>query len=165
LSKDTHSRTNAEETRQRLLKDFQTLSEEMENLMHNFFGDKRRFAAYVGRGFMPPLDFFETKTELVCLLDLVGVAPQDLTVKLDGNTLQINGIRREIPGFQRRQYHKMELDFGVFERLITLPESVEANSLRVENMGGFYLIRLRKTVAGLRPTAGVIDSADLDPRR
>ena len=159
------AKINQEDTRQRLLKDFQSLSEEMEILMHNFFSDKRRPAPHIGHGFLPPLDFFETETELVCLMDLVGVAPQDLTVKVDGTVLLINGIRRELPGFQRRHYHKMELEFGVFERMLILPEPVDAESLRIENLGGFYLIRLRKMHPGLRPAAGVIDSADLDPRR
>jgi HSP20 family protein len=159
------TKPQSEDARQKLLKDFQTLSEELESLMRNFFGDKRRAAPYVGHGFMPPLDFFETESELVCLLDLVGVAPQDLTIKVVGATLFINGIRRELPGFQRRHYHKMELEFGVFERTLSLPEPVDADSLRVENLGGFYLVRLRKLHVGLRPTAGAIDSADLDPRR
>ena len=158
-------KVNHEDTRQRLLKDFQSLSEEMEVLMRNFFSDKRRPAAHIGHGFLPPLDFFETESELVCLMDLVGVAPQDLTVKIEGTALVINGIRRELPGFQRRHYHKMELEFGVFERMLILPEPVDADSLRIENLGGFYLLRLRKLHPGLRPTAGVIDSADLDPRR
>jgi len=154
-----------EGTRQRLLKDFQSLSEEMEILMSNFFSDKHHAAPHIGHGFLPPLDFFETETELVCLMDLVGVAPQDLTVKIEGTALVLNGIRRELPGFQRRHYHKMELEFGVFERMLILPEPVDANSLRIENLGGFYLIRLRKLHPGLKPATGVIDSADLDPRR
>jgi len=159
------AKINNEDTRQRLLKDFQSLSEEMDILMRNFFSDKRRAAPHIGHGFLPPLDFFETETELVCLMDLVGVAPQDLTVKIEGTALVINGIRRELPGFQRRHYHKMELEFGVFERMLILPEPVDTDSLRIENLGGFYLLRLRKLHPGLRPAAGVIDSADLDPRR
>lgn len=148
-----------------VLKDFQALSEEMEGLMQDFFGEGRPIAAYPGHGFLPSIDCFETDKEIVCLIELAGVAPQDLEINLDGLKLAISGVRNEIPGFDRRRYHKMELDFGFFERSVTLPESVEADSLRIENLGGIYLIRLKKTHPGLEPKEVDMDMTDPDPRR
>ncbi len=165
MSKSINPKMDADEARQHLLKDFQNLSEEMEALMHNFFSDKRRFAPSPGHGFSPAMDVFETESEIVCLLDLVGVAPQDLNVRIEAGTLIISGVRREIPGFERRHYHKMELDFGAFERLLLLPEPIVVNSLRVENMGGFYLLRMRKIFAGLKPSASSAEAIEFDPRR
>lgn len=154
-----------EEVRRRLLKDFQSLSEEMELLMNNFFDEKRRIMIAQGRGFVPPMDVFETEKEILCLVELAGVAPPELNVRLEAGALYVSGLRREIPGFERRHYHKMELDFGTFERTLTLPEPVEGDSLKIEDLGGFHLIRLRKKFPGLRPGAGEFDPADTDPRR
>lgn len=165
MAKIGHCKINSDEARQRLMRDFQNLSEEMETLLHNFFSDCRRMAPSPGHAFLPAMDVFETELEIVCLLDLVGVAPGDLKVQVDAGTLFISGVRRELPGFEKRHYHKMELDFGAFERILTLPQPVDAASLRIENLGGFYLIRLRKTYQGLRPARGILDSTDLDPRR
>ncbi|RJP80308.1 MAG: Hsp20/alpha crystallin family protein [Candidatus Zixiibacteriota bacterium] len=164
MSRSIHPKGGTEEARERLLKDFQHLSEEIDSLMNGFFGDQQRMAPSPGRGFCPPMDVFETETEILCLLDLVGVAPQDLDIRLDAGALFITGMRHEIPGFEHRQYHKMELDFGPFERILTIPEPVVANSLRVENLGGFYLVRLRKVFSGLRPVTEV-ERSDEDPRR
>jgi HSP20 family protein len=155
---------SSEEARQRLLKDFQNLSEEMETLMQGFFSEKQRLAPSPGHGFSPPMDVFETEDEIICLLDLVGVSQTDLQVHVEAGTLRISGLRGELPGFERRHYHKMELDFGAFERTMTIPEPVEAKSLRLETVGGFYLLRLRKVFSGLKPAAQA-EIADVDPRR
>ena len=148
-----------------ILKDFQALSEEMEGLMQDFFGEGRPIAVYPGHGFLPSIDCFETDKEIICLIELAGVAPQDLEINLNGHKLAISGVRNEIPGFDRRHYNKMELDFGFFERSVTLPEPVEADSLRIENLGGLYLIRLKKTYPGLEPKEVDMDMTDPDPRR
>lgn len=164
VSKSMNPKMDSEEARQRLLKDFQKLSEEMETLMQGYFCDKLHAAPSLGRGFSPPMDVFETESEIVCLLDLVGVEPQDVQVHLDAGMLRISGIRKEISGFERRHYHKMELDFGAFERTLTIPEPVETKSLHGEILGGFYVVRLRKVYSGLKlPTLETAD--DLDIRR
>lgn len=148
-----------------MMKDFQSLSQEMEVLLQNFFNNKANSAFSSGRGFLPPMDCFETETEIVCLVELAGVAPQDLRVNLDGCKLLLAGVRRELPGFDRRRYYKMELDFGFFERTFVIPEPVEADSLRVENLGGFYLVCMKKTKPGLRPGDSYFVPDSPDPRR
>lgn len=165
MPKDLNVKIGTAEARQRLMKDFQNLSDEMENLLNGFFKDKRRSLPCTARGFVPAMDVFETETEIVCLLELVGVKPTDLTVKVEAGMLFVTGVRRELEGFDRRHYHKMELEFGAFERRLTLPEPIIADSLRLESEYGFYTIRLRKVFPGLKPSSAVIDSADLDPRR
>jgi HSP20 family protein len=165
VSKSINPKTNSEEARQRLLKDFQNISEEMENLMQGFFSDKMRAAPSPGRGFSPPMDVFETEDEIICLLDLVGVGLQDLEVHIEAGTLRINGVRRELPGFERRHYHKMELDFGAFGRSLTIPEPVEAQSLKIETLRGYYLVRLRKVFSGLKPATAQDAADEVDTRR
>ena len=154
-----------EDDSKQMLKDFQALSEEMEILMQDFFDGNHSFSIASGRGFLPSMDCFETETEFACLLELAGVAPQDLSVELDGSMLVVSGFRREIPGFDRRRYHKMELDFGFFERTISIPEPITADTLRIENVGGFYLIRLKKKFPGLKNELSQFDPADPDTRR
>jgi len=155
----------SEEKTLRKLRDFHGLSEEMEALMQNYFDESGRYVPHSGRGFLPPMDCFETETEIGCLIELAGVAPQDLEVNLEGCRLMISGVRKEIPGFARRRYYKMELDFGFFERTFTIPEPVDPDSLRIENLGGFYLIRIKKKKPGLQPDDIFFDPASPDPRR
>jgi HSP20 family protein len=165
VPRNINSKSSSEEGRQRLMRDFQNLSDEMENLLSNFFKDKHQSAPYLGHGFTPCIDVFETEAEIVCVLDLAGVAIQDLKARVDAGTLYISGLRREVAGFERRHYHKMELDFGGFERTFTLPEPVKASSMKIENQGGLCLIRLPKVVVGLRPSQPTLDLVDPDLRR
>ncbi|MFH1862188.1 MAG: Hsp20/alpha crystallin family protein [bacterium] len=129
-----------------MLKDTQNTAHDAAYLINNFQNEKRRIAAAVAEpGFQPPIDLFETETELVCVVELPGVAPQDFEVKVRAEQLHICGERREIPGYDQRYYHELELNFGYFERIVEVPHAVVERSLRIENLGGLYLIRLRKT--------------------
>ncbi|TKJ41238.1 hypothetical protein CEE37_06115 [candidate division LCP-89 bacterium B3_LCP] len=148
----------------RLIKDFQTLSEDIDLLMQSFIDDTHPVPG-VGRGYLPAMDIFETETEMACLLELAGVAPQDVQIKLQNRTLLISGVRREIPGFDQRKYHKMELDFGCFERTLVIPEPVKPKTLQWQNLGGFYLIRIEKKFPGLTSHQGTIKQDNPDTRR
>jgi len=44
-----------------------------------------------GAYFLPPVDIFETREELVLLADMPGVAPNDLTIRLEDSILTIQG--------------------------------------------------------------------------
>ncbi|MBU1653066.1 Hsp20/alpha crystallin family protein [bacterium] len=147
------------------LRDFHNLSEEIELVLEDYFSDHDRPIYSASKGFLPPLDCFETENEIICMVELAGVAPQDLKVTQRKHVLTISGERRELPSFEKRRYHKMELDFGAFERHITIPESVIPDKMSIENLGGFYLIRLKKVKPGLKPFPNEHDPASPDPRR
>jgi len=156
---------NPEEKAFKTLRDFRNLSEEIELVLEDYFSDHERPIYASSKGFLPPLDCFETEKEIICVVALAGVAPQDLKVTLRKHVLTVAGERRELPSFEKRRYHKMELDFGDFERHITIPEPVIPDKISIENLGGFYLIRLKKVKAGLKPFPNDLDPANPDPRR
>ena len=67
----------------------------------------------------PPMDVIETEEEILILVALPGVDPDE--VELDGGTLVISG-RRTLPAELRNaRILRLELPQGRFERRITLP--------------------------------------------
>ena len=78
------------------------------------FGDRLR-----GDRWQPDVDVFETETAVVVRAEIAGVRSQDLSVKVDGQILQIGGVRPAAPeGSDVRRLHRMEIASGPFQRQI-----------------------------------------------
>lgn len=69
----------------------------------------------------PPMDVIETEQEILILVALPGVDPDEVEAALDGGTLVISG-RRTLPSELRNaRILRLELPQGRFERRIALP--------------------------------------------
>ncbi len=101
-----------------------------------------------GRGWVPPVDLYETETELIVEANLSGVDPEQVQIHIEGNRLQLRGRRLEQCEPALLGYHIMELERGVFERTIELPAPVEPQSARAVSEHGLLTIRMAKTSGG-----------------
>src|SRR5258706_9903328 len=69
----------------------------------------------------PPIDVLETETEILILVALPGVDPDQVEAVIDSGTLVVSG-RRVLPAELRNaRIHRLELPQGRFERRIVLP--------------------------------------------
>ena len=123
-------------------RDIERLHEELEQL----FDDLWRIPRFVGvrRTFRPELDVFRTEDplELNVVVDVAGVDPEQMQIVVSDRTLVVKGERpRERPECPHSYYH-LELQYGPFERRITLPESVDASGARAEYERGLLRIVL-----------------------
>lgn len=92
----------------------------------------------------PPVDIFETHSELRIEVALPGVELDDVEVLLDGDVLILRGARRLPERYRRARVHRLEIPYGAFERRIRLPEG---RYTLVENdlAWGTLVLTLRKT--------------------
>lgn len=69
----------------------------------------------------PPVDVLETEAEILILVALPGVAPDDVEAVIEGDTLVVRG--RRVPPVELRdaRIHRLELPQGCFERRLALP--------------------------------------------
>lgn len=109
-----------------------------------FFGTHRPAMMHSERGWHPPADLYETEEGLIVRVDIAGIDPGGVSVVLDRKTLVVSGTRNEPAGEQHRQYHKMEVPYGPFERVFKLPCPVCAEKARAEYRDGFLTITLEK---------------------
>jgi HSP20 family protein len=86
-----------------------------------------RFAAHRGV-FRPQVDCFRTEEppELVVVVELPGVEPEELQIIATPTALLVAGERRRPEG-EGRLYQQMEIDYGPFRREIALSEEVSAD--------------------------------------
>ena len=109
-----------------------------------FFGAHRPPLMHADRGWHPAADLYETADSLVIRVDIAGIEIEDISLVLDKQTLKLTGCRREPSGEEKRQYHKMEVPYGPFERIFRLPSPVCADETRAEYKAGFLLIEMKK---------------------
>jgi HSP20 family molecular chaperone IbpA len=95
----------------------------------------------------PPVDLFETPSELWVIAALPGVESEQAEVGIDESGALVIRARRELPAnLSRARLLHLEIPFGYFERRVTLPpgryrvlESVLADGLlrlRLQKEGG-----------------------------
>ncbi len=126
------------------MRDFDDISDELDFLWSNYFKTRRPVLMTLEKGWKPLTDVYETDQEIVIVMDIAGISPQDVKVQLDGSVLTLRGIRREYSSGVKRHYHKMEIDFGLFERRIELPAPVDHERISTRYSQGFLEIRLPK---------------------
>jgi HSP20 family protein len=92
----------------------------------------------------PPIDVLETDREILILVALPGVDPDEVEAVIDNGTLIVSG-RRVLPvELRNARIHRLELPQGRFERRIVLPAGRYAVSRFAVN--GCIVLRLSKSV-------------------
>jgi HSP20 family protein len=105
------------------------------------------------RGFWPAVDSYRTEDppQLVVVVELPGIDPEQVQIVLHGSALIIAGERHR-PTKCNRRYHQMELDYGPFERRIQIHEQVDPEAASATFERGLLQIVLP---IAKRPTGAV----------
>ena len=88
-----------------------------------------RFAAGLRHGFRPAVDCYRTDdpAELTVVVEAAGADPDSIQIVAQGRELVIAGERPR-PRCNGQVYHRSELEYGVFQREITLHEDVDVDA-------------------------------------
>ena len=116
------------------------LIDRAEQLRRQFFEPARPGATHVR--WEPPVDVFETERDVCIIAALPGVAPEDICVEMEGNTLIIVGVRPLPKRGPHAQILRLEIPYGRFERRITLSPRLELADREVKN--GCLVLTLTK---------------------
>ena len=88
----------------------------------------------------PPTDVFETEKALVIRMEIAGMDKSDISIGIEKNQLSISGFRKE--GLSQRAFHQMEIRFGEFQSLVSLPDGLELDKSEADYEDGFLLISI-----------------------
>ncbi len=115
-----------------------------ESDQYHYFNSHKTFICDESVGWRPRVDVYEIKEELYIVADLSYIDPEKVELEVDDDHLIIKGIRDQIGCDRKRHYHKMEIDFGPFERVVNLPFAIDLSSVRQCYKKGFYIITAKK---------------------
>jgi len=92
----------------------------------------------------PATDVIETADELIILVDISGMQSTEISVITDGKTLRIRGVRKAIGPEGKKQFHKLEIPVGPFERTIEIPVPVDYKNVSANYDNGLLKVTMRK---------------------
>ena len=120
------------------------LEDEVEFFFSSFFGTSYPSIYRKELCWKPPTDVYETESNFVVILELAEMKAEEVSITYQEGILMIRGIRKAVPPSERRRYHKMEINYGPFERRIAIPADVDIGNLSAVYKDGFLEIRLPK---------------------
>jgi HSP20 family protein len=92
------------------------------------------------------VDVFETAESVVVRAEIPGVRGEDLRVNVDGEVLQISGVRKVPADPAVNRLHQMEIAFGPFEREVRVKIAFDRERVSANLEDGFLLVTLPKHV-------------------
>lgn len=96
------------------------------------------------RPWAPSVDILETENELLLKADLPGVEMKDVDIQLENGTLTLRGERKFESEKKDGGYHRIERSYGSFARSFTLPETVDAETVKADYKNGVLTVTLPK---------------------
>ncbi len=126
--------------------DFDELSSTLEKTIEGFFRPRAVNPTFNCSecAWKPPMDIYETPTEIVILAELAGVIKDDLEVDINNRAVKIHGRRLGTRPDRNATYRLAEIQYGTFERILYLPVPIDSNNVSASFANGFLTIRLTK---------------------
>ncbi|GIW42694.1 MAG: heat-shock protein [Candidatus Binatia bacterium] len=114
---------------------------ELDRALDRFFADwpefwRPRF------GWFPPVDVKKEGRELLFRVDLPGVRPEDVEVRVSANQLVLEAERRHEEESRGDDYYWMERSYGSFHRAFPLPADADVDGVRAEFKNGVLQVRV-----------------------
>lgn len=93
----------------------------------------------------PSADISETDKEYLIRAELPAVNKEDVQVTLDDGMITIKGERKQHKDDKNEKFHRVESFYGSFERSFSLPDNVNADTIKCESKDGILTVHIPKT--------------------
>jgi HSP20 family protein len=101
-------------------------------------------APTAGEALIPQINASETDKELRVTAELPGVSENDIDVTVDDDLLTIRAEKKVERKDEKENYHFVERSYGVFQRSLRLPFSVEPEHVQARFENGVLTVTLPK---------------------
>jgi HSP20 family protein len=114
--------------------DLFAMERRIDELMRSFLGTRTVFGR---KTFVPPIDIFERKGDLVVRMEAPGLDPaKDVKVTVQDGLLLITGERHFKEEVEEKDFYRMETSYGTFTRSVPLPEGFDEDTITAEYKDG-----------------------------
>jgi len=130
-------------TRWEPFREFVTLQDRMNRLFRESYPEGREEALTTST-FAPPVDVYEDEHSITLKIEVPGIDEKDIDVRLENGTLTLRGERKFEEKKEEGGWHRVERSYGHFERVFTLPDSVNPDGVKADYKNGTLTITLPK---------------------
>ncbi|MFN8485638.1 MAG: Hsp20/alpha crystallin family protein [Anaerolineae bacterium] len=106
-----------------------------------------RRGSQLDTAWQPALDVCETADAYLIKVDVPGVRESDLRLDFADNVLKLVGERRRPYEANSTRMHRIEREYGAFERRVRLPEDIDPGAVEATLEHGVLSIRIGKRAA------------------
>jgi len=138
-----------------LFEDYEDPQNKIKNILDNFFSSQRPLFSLSDKIWNPPTDLYETADAIIIKMEIAGVKSSNIEISIQDNHLIIKGSRLDDPDVTKENYHLMEIHFGNFKRLFTLPSKLSLNDIRAYYKDGFLKVIIPKVEGKRKPDISI----------
>lgn len=102
------------------------------------------FALGGGSGWAPALDVHEDSENITITVEAAGMKKDDFEISIEDDAIKIAGRREAKVDERRGESFRSERAFGQFQRTVTLPSAIKADSVRATYQDGILSVVLPK---------------------
>jgi HSP20 family molecular chaperone IbpA len=95
----------------------------------------------------PPIEVFETESELVVRAEIGGLSGNEVEVLVDGDQLVIRGERSVAKPDNHRLYHESRVRYGPFAATVRIPFPADVEAATAIYLDGFLTVALPRLAA------------------
>jgi HSP20 family protein len=117
----------------------------MDRLFDSFFGLSPWEDTALSGSWTPDLEVAETGKEIVVKAEVPGLGPEDIDVRVTGNTLTLSGEKKEEHEEKKEGYYRSERRYGSFFRTVELPPGAKADAVTADYEKGVLTVRIAKS--------------------
>jgi HSP20 family protein len=121
-------------------RDIAQMQNEMGRLLDGLFEGRGRGS----ENWIPPLDVWETESDLVYAFDLPGFDESEISIEVADDTLTVTGERRRATEQKGDRFFRFERRYGSFSRAVGLPAGVDESKIAASYEAGVLEIRVPK---------------------
>ena len=118
--------------------------EKMNRIFEEAFISRGEEKDMVASTWTPSVDIYENENELVLSAEAPGIEDKDIEIKIENNTLSIQGERKIEKETKEENYHRIERSYGSFYRSFTLPTNINQDNIKAEYDNGVLRISMPK---------------------
>lgn len=126
------------------LNDVAVLQNRLNSIFHDFARPEGGAETLGSGNFVPAVDVYEDAQKLVLKLEVPGIKPADLDIRVEGRTLTVKGERKFETEEKEENFQRIERRYGSFVRSWTLPSTVDAESVEATTADGVLSLTLAK---------------------
>lgn len=93
---------------------------------------------------IPRVDIYEKKEEIIVEAEVPGVAETDIEITVQSNRVELKGQKKENLSSSKVRFLRLEREFGPFRRLVVLPGTVVPEKAKAFLSNGVLTLWLKK---------------------
>ncbi len=97
---------------------------------------------YQPLSWQPPADVYRTSGGWLVKFELAGVRPDEVRLSVEGHSLILRGVRRDICIEEGQRSYSMEISYNEFQRAIEFPCDLERMEIASDYRDGMLFVRL-----------------------